>query len=158
MSSDEQFLVQLLRAAAQAGLEIIIVGSTAGVLHGAPIMTQDVDLLVRDSPRNREKLTALAELLHATVVCPSPLSTSLKLVGLDIPVDVLFDALPSGQTFAALRARGTRMDLAGETAVYASLEDVIASKEAAGRPKDRAQLETLRATLAVLRAREQEGP
>jgi hypothetical protein len=39
-----------------------------------------------------------------------------------------------------------------EEAVVARLEDVIASKTAADRPKDRAQLPTLRDTLKVKKA------
>jgi len=49
-SSDDSFLRDLVRALEVTGLEAIIVGSTAAVLQGAPVMTQDVDLLVRDTP------------------------------------------------------------------------------------------------------------
>jgi len=51
-----------------------------------------------------------------------------------------------------LRARSARIDLGSAFAVVASLEDIIASKEAAGRPKDIAQLPILKDTLQVLRA------
>jgi hypothetical protein len=55
-------------------------------------------------------------------------------------------------TFEVLRARGLTMRLGVHTAIVASLEDVIASKEASGRPKDLAQLPVLRETLRVSRA------
>jgi predicted nucleotidyltransferase len=154
MSSDEEFLVRILQAAAAAGLEVIVVGSTAAVLQGAPVMTQDVDLLIRDTPRTREKLDRFcAELGGARQVRPSDLSESIKLLGLDVPVDILFDRLPTGQTFESLRARAERMPLGEHRATVACLEDVIASKEQADREKDRAQLPILRATLLVRQAR-----
>src|ERR1700722_16849568 len=56
MSSDELFLSQLLAALAAVKLEALVVGSAAAVLQGAPVMTQDVDLLVGNTQRNREKL------------------------------------------------------------------------------------------------------
>ena len=158
MSSDEEFLIRILRAAAAARLEVIVVGSTAAVLQGAPVMTQDVDLLIRDTPRNRDKLARFcAELGGARQVRPSQLSTSIKLLGLDVPIDVLFDRLPTGQTFESLRSRAERLLLGQQPAIVASLEDVIASKEQADREKDRAQLPLLRATLQVKRARPNHG-
>jgi len=35
------------------------VGSVAALLQGAPITTEDMDILVRDTPKNREKLHQL---------------------------------------------------------------------------------------------------
>lgn len=154
MSSDEGFLERILRAAAAARLEVIVVGSTAAVLQGAPVMTQDVDLLIRDTDRNRRKLERFcAEMGDAAQVRPSELSRAVKLLGLDVPIDILFDRLPTGQSFEALRSRAVRLTLGEHRAMVASLEDVIASKEQAGRDKDRAQLPILRATLEVRRAR-----
>ena len=112
MSSDEEFLVRILRAAAAVRLEVIVVGSTAAVLQGAPVMTQDVDLLIRDTPRNREKLDRFCEELGgAQQVRPSELSRAVKLLGLDVPIDILFDRLPTGQTFESLRSRAERLPL-----------------------------------------------
>jgi hypothetical protein len=55
-------------------------------------------------------------------------------------------------SFEALRSRGLSLRLGAQTAVVACLEDLIASKEACGRPKDLAQLPVLRETLRVSRA------
>jgi hypothetical protein len=153
MSSDEQFLAALLDAAHAAGLEILIVGSTAAVLQGAPVMTQDVDILIRDTRANREKLERFAKALGARMMRPSDLSTAIKLVDIDIPVDVLFDRLPTGERFEALRSRSKAIALGRHSAVVIALEDVIASKQAAGRDKDRAQLPTLQQTLQVAKQR-----
>jgi hypothetical protein len=40
----------LLRALAAGGVESIIVGGAAAVIHGAPITTQDLDVVPRQSP------------------------------------------------------------------------------------------------------------
>jgi len=144
MSSDEEFLVELFRALRLTKLEAIVVGATAAVLHGAPLMTQDVDLLVRDTPTNRRKLRELAERLSATWVAAMPSARILTLVGAAVQVDVIFDRIPGRLTFESLRSRSVTVTLGKERAQVATLEDVIRSKEAANRPKDAAQLTILR--------------
>ena len=153
MSSDEAFLEELLRALGSSGLEAIIVGSVAAALQGAPITTQDVDLLIRDTPRNREKLNKLCERLgEVKLVQPSPVSRTLSTVGTAVQVDILFDELPSTRArFESLRSRSLKVPIGLQVAVVASLEDVIASKAAADRDKDRAQLPVLKNTLKVIR-------
>ncbi len=146
MSSDEAFLVQLARAISQAQLEVIVVGSMAAAMQGAPIMTQDVDLLVRDTARNRAKLAEVAKKIGAAAPQTiSELSSVVSILGAASPVDVLFDQIIGGLTFASLRSRAINIEIAGEHLLVASLDDIIASKTAAGRPKDNAQLPILRA-------------
>ena len=82
----------------------------------------------------------------------SPLSSALRITTRQANLDILFDEIPGALGFRGLRARSARIDLGDSVAVVASLEDIIASKEAAGRPKDIAQLPILRDTLRVLRA------
>lgn len=55
MSPDENFLVRLLGALAKVRLEAIVVGSASAAMQGVPVLTEDVDLLVRDTPRNRRR-------------------------------------------------------------------------------------------------------
>jgi hypothetical protein len=155
MSSDEAFVAELLRALEAAGLEAIIVGSVAAVMQGAPITTRDVDLLIRDTPKNRAKLEALgAALGGARPIQQSELSPVLTFLGARVPVDIIFEALPGPLSFASLRSRSIEIAVGDLKAVVASLEDIIRSKEAAGRPKDLAQLPILRDTLRVRRALE----
>jgi predicted nucleotidyltransferase len=158
MHPDELFVAELLRALATVQLEAIVVGSTAAALQGAPVMTQDIDLLVRDTERNREKLRQLATLLGTGApIEQSPLSRTITLLGAAVAVDILFDDLPGRLTFEALRSRAKRVAIGSLEALVASLEDIIASKEACARPKDLAQLPILRDTLRVIRALDQSG-
>jgi hypothetical protein len=152
MSSDEAFILEVLIALAKSDLEALVIGSVAGLLQGAPITTEDLDLLVRDTPKNREKIAVLEHHLGARAVQLSPLTSSVRLTTPQAHVDLLFDEITGGLSFESIRSRAHRVALGEVVAVVASLEDVIASKEAAGRPKDQAQLPILRDTLRVLRA------
>ena len=152
VSSDEAFILAVLAACKQVRLEAIVVGSVAGILQGAPVTTQDLDLLVRDTPSNRKRIAALGVALGARPRTITELSPVLRIDTPAATVDLLFDRLPGNLTFRALRARSVIILLGTETARVARLEDVIASKAAAGRPKDLAQLPVLRETLSVRKA------
>lgn len=149
MSPDEVFVTELLRALADSKLEAIVVGSTAAVLQGAPVMTQDIDLLIRDTPRNQQKLARLCSKLGGALVEVSPLSRTRRVMGLAISVDVLLDQIAGELSFARLRSRAVKIPIGDQVAVVASLEDVITSKQAANRAKDLAQLPILRDTLRI---------
>ena len=153
-SSDEAFVLEVLAALEQTGLEALVVGSVAAVLQGSPVTTQDLDLLVRDTPANRQKIEMLGHCLGARPREVSSLTNVLRIDAASAPVDLLFDRLPGELSFESLRSRSVAIDLAGRTAIVASLEDVILSKEASGRPKDHAQLPILRDTLRVKKALE----
>lgn len=152
--ADQSFLVELLRALQATGLEAIVVGSTAAILQGVPILTEDVDLLVRDTPSNRAKLDRLAEELgRARPVPISPMTSAVRLVDPEsVQVDVLFEEISGGLTFASLRSRSVAVVIGELTAVVAELGDVIRSKRAANRPKDQAQLPMLEAFVRVKQA------
>jgi hypothetical protein len=149
MSSDEAFIVQVLGALKATRLEAIVVGNVAAILQGVPVTTQDLDLLVRDTPLNRQKIDAMGAVLGARPRRISPLADVLRIDAPGGTVDVVFAHLPGGLSFERVRARAVRLALGAQRAVVARLEDVIASKAAADRPKDRAQLPILRDTLKV---------
>lgn len=153
MSFDEKFVLDLLAALQEAGLEAVVVGATGAYLQGAPVMTGDVDLLVRDTPKNRAKIDRVGESLGAGRAQEmSALSAVVRLVGARVPVDFLFDQMGGELSFAAVRSRSVQINLGPHTATVACLEDIIASKEAVGRPKDLAALPILRDTLRVKKA------
>jgi hypothetical protein len=152
MRSDDAFLVEVLRALRLAHLEALIIGNAGAVLHGAPVTTMDLDLLVRDTPRNRQKLRHFCEFMGAPLPRRfSELSPVESILSTAVPIDFLFDQIPPGVRFESLRARRTLIPVGEETAAVASLEDIIASKAATGRAKDVAVLPILTETLAVLR-------
>ena len=158
MSPDEAFIVTILRALEAVRLEAIIIGNAAAVMQGAPVATRDVDLLVRDTPSNREKLDELSQVLGVGRPAPiGELTTALRITGTTWPIDIVFETMSAALSFASVRSRSRAVTIADVTATVASLEDVIRSKEAAGRPKDLAVLPILRDVLRVRRALEETG-
>jgi hypothetical protein len=146
--------VRSLAALIDAEVEFIVIGGVAGAAHGSPSVTQDLDVCPRRTPENLERLAAVLRGLAA------------KLRGTDDDVPFLLDArtLSEGDhfTFATdagdLDVLGTpagtegyddlirdadRVDLGGFTVAVASLDSLIRMKRAAGRPKDRVEVEIL---------------
>jgi hypothetical protein len=66
-----------------------------------------------------------------------------------VPVEIHFDRISGGLTFSSVRSRAQIVTVGDEKLTVAALADVIRSKEAANRPKDRAVLPILRDTMAV---------
>lgn len=158
-SADERFLAALAAELRNARVEAIVVGNVASILNGAPVLTQDVDLLVRDTPLTRRKLRQVASALGATA--PQPLSgmtRSERIYGASVPIDILYDRMPGRLSFASVRLRARAAPVGGEVLTVAALADVIKSKTAAGRAKDKAVLPILRDTLATRRAAGLEPP
>ncbi len=146
-SFEEQQLVALARAATAVGLDYVVIGNASAALQGAPIMTQDIDLFVRDTKRNQEKIAQLAVQLRGTCDQPFlPTSNMFRIRTADAIVDCVL-RLSSGQRFESVRSRAVEIELGSHKLRVAALADVIAQKEAAGRDKDRAVLPILRATL-----------
>jgi hypothetical protein len=121
------------------------------MLNGAPVTTQDIDLLIRDTRLNRRKLARFAEEIGGGAPAPVPeLSKVVSIEGdLAVPVEIHFDCVSGGLTFSAVRSRAQAVAVGQETLRVAALADVIRSKQAANRPKDRAVLPILRDALAV---------
>ncbi len=154
-SVDERFLAQLAVALRDVRIDAVVVGNVASILNGSPVLTQDVNLLVRDTALNRKKLRSLAQRLRATgPLGISDLATVERIYGARVPIDIVFDHIPGRLTFASVRSRArlAYVGVGNETLTVATLADVIKSKTAADRPKDRAVLPILRDTLAVRRA------
>jgi len=153
MSSDlsEKTLVTVAKALRAAKLEAIVIGNSASMLNGAPVTTQDIDLLIRDTRPNRRKLARFAEEIGGSA--PMPVSELSKVEWIEgrlaVPVEIHYDRISGGLTFSFLRSRAQHVMVGDEKLVVASLADVIRSKQAAGRPKDRAVLPILRDTLTV---------
>lgn len=154
-SVDEIFLEELVGVLRDIHLEAIIVGNAASILHNAPVLTQDVDLLVRDTKMNRDKLKKLADAIGGYGPTDISNSTSTqRILGGSVPVDILYNKMGGNLRFESVRSRSVKIHIGIRIATVASLEDVIKSKIAANRPKDRAVLPILRDTLRVNRALE----
>ena len=143
------------------GVRHVVIGGLAATLHGSGTVTFDVDVVPEPSPANLARLSAALDDLEARVRVsgvPGGIpfdhdATSLaamavlNLVTRAGDFDITFH--PDGvASFAEWDAHADDAEALGVHFRLGSLEDVIRSKEAAGRPKDRATLPALRALLA----------
>jgi len=142
-------LLLLARVLTEHRLEAILIGNAAAALQGAPVTTLDFDFLFRKTPANLRKLKAVARALGAVILKPYyPASDLLRLVRDEDSLQVDFMARIHGvRSLASLRSRALRLEFGGHELLVADLADIIRSKRAAGRPRDRAVLEILRKTL-----------
>lgn len=138
-----------------ARLEVILIGCAAAAIDGAPVTTEDFDFMWRPTRANYLKLRAVARSLGATLSQPEyPAS---KFYRIDNPseglqVDLLAHA-DGIRSFESLRSRATRVPFGSGHILVASLDDVIRSKRAADRPKDRAVLPVLEETQRLRKER-----
>ncbi len=136
------------------GVEYLFIGKSGAIFYGFPETTQDADIFPAKSPENGQKLfSALRELgFELTSEDESHLFTGKDFVQLRSgPFDLDLVFAPDGiETFAEAKSRSLMID--GRFPV-ASLDDIIASKRAANRPKDRESLPRLEAFRDYLRSR-----
>jgi predicted nucleotidyltransferase len=134
---------------AHARLEAILIGNAAAAIHGAPVTTLDFDFMFRQTSLNMEKLKRFSTAMGAVILRPYyPMSKLYRVVNDDTGLQADFLAVIDGvKSFNSLRSRAEKVGFGGHLLWVASLEDIIASKRAAGRPRDQAVLQALEATL-----------
>jgi hypothetical protein len=155
--------IPLLRRFADAGVDFVVIGGVAGGVHGSSLSTYDVDLAYGREPGNLEKLAAVlgsieAKLRGAPPDVPFLLDAKTLAAGANFTftttmgsVDILGD--PAGAPpYEQLRRGATLVDVEGRQIRVASLDHLIAMKEAAGRPKDKLQATEYRTISDELRA------
>ena len=143
------------------GVRYVLVGGLAAVLHGAAHLTTDVDIVPYESPDNLRRLSEALRELGARIritgepdgIAFDPSAESLARVRMwnlqtdEGDLDIAFE--PSGtHGYDDLVRSVVMMRVRGLDVPVASLADVIRSKEAAGRERDRAVLPGLRELLA----------
>jgi hypothetical protein len=142
-------LGDVARRMREVALEAVLIGNAAAALQGVPLTTVDFDFHFRKTPRNLKKLKALAAGLDAVVMRPyHPVSDLYRIVRDEDGLQLDFLATIHGiRSFEGLRARATTLEIEGTSLLVASLQDVIRSKRAANRPRDRAVLQLLEKAL-----------
>ena len=152
---------EILRVLDRHGVRYVLVGGLAAVLHGAAHVTTDVDVVPEDAQANLERLSAALRELNARIRTTGEADgipfdhsaeslTRVRVWNLQTSMgdlDITFQ--PSGtRGYDDLRRDVVTMDIRGVEVPVASLADVVRSKEAAGRARDRAVLPALRELLA----------
>jgi len=116
----------------------VVIGGIAAVLHGVPRATFDLDLLIEPSPGNAERLL---EALHEAGLGTASLTTPEEVLAnettvFDDYVRVDIQTSTPGVAFDGAWRRRVTMHFQGQAFFVLSLDDLIASKTAAGRPVD----------------------
>lgn len=158
---------EILAALERHGVRYVVIGGLAAVLHGSPLLTGDADICPALDRENLDRLAAaLMELKARIRAADAPgglpfacdagflanIQTALNLTTVFGDLDLSYK--PAGtEGFADLIRSVVRMPVEGYSIPVAALEDVIRSKEAAGRPKDHLALPTLRLLLDTIRGR-----
>lgn len=153
---------QVLLALLGVGVEFILVGGSAGVMMGAPIVTFDVDIVHRRSAENVDRLHAFLMqhgAYHRLDLANRRLPPArdvlfghghLNLAVGDAKLDVLCE-LDAGAGYDELLVDSEPQPFHGKMLRVLGLRRLIQAKAAAGRPKDQMALPIL---LATLEARE----
>jgi hypothetical protein len=131
------------------GVRYLIVGLSAALLQGAPVVTQDIDVWFgRDAPWDaiHDAAQRAGGFYSAGIGLQEPMLGGEGLERLDLVVNA--SGLPS---FDAEYEHAETCDVQGVRLQVLPLDRIIASKRAAGRTKDRIVMAALEATL---RARE----
>jgi hypothetical protein len=148
----------ILRALTRHHVDFVLIGGLAGVVHGSSYPTYDVDVVYARGRENLERLAEALRELEATLRGAPP-NVRFQLDGtfdtrygaLDLLTDP--DGAPRYEQLKA--AAGEPEEVEGENIFVASLDHLIAMKEAAGRTKDKLATE-YRMLSDVLRAPREE--
>jgi len=141
------FLEALVKRLVPAGVEFVIVGGVSAVLHGATIVTKDLDLCYRRTPNNIARLASALAALNPRPRGSPPglpfvfdertiqLGSNFTLQVGDEDLDLLGDMSAIGG-YEQIIASAVDMEVAGFSVKVLALEHLIATKTAANRPKD----------------------
>jgi predicted nucleotidyltransferase len=151
-------LERLLPALSEGGVEFIIVGGVAAIVHGSARLTVDLDIVYRRNPDNIVRLATVLKpfapyLRGAPPGLPFRWDAETIQRGLNFtletsagPLDVLGE-IAGGGTYETLIPHSRKLSVFGIECYCLGLDRLIQAKRDAGRPKDLeviAELESLR--------------
>jgi hypothetical protein len=148
---------QIFTLLGDEGVDYVLIGGLAVIVHGSTRTTQDVDIIPRPDRTNLEALARTLQRLDAKLA-----GADAHLLGISLDVESLaaggnftldtraggFDVMqdvPGAAAYDELRRRALVVDAYGTRIPTASRTDLIAMKRASGRDKDRADIVSLTA-------------
>jgi predicted nucleotidyltransferase len=140
-----QTVQALLRSLNESDVRYLIIGATAFAAHGWVRATADLDLFIDDDEANVERLRAALSAFGYDITdagLEDFRRYKILLRQYDLPLD-LHPFVAGVVDFQECWSRRVTADIGGVEAPFASLDDLIAMKRAAGRPRDREDLRQL---------------
>ena len=148
--------VRALRVLQHHAVDFVVIGGFAGRLWGSPTVTNDLDICPDWGGENLQRAAAALVEMHARRRdAPDDLALPLDEATLaagrtftfttDAGALDLLAAPAGGFDHASLKQAAHPLDLGDLVVDVVDLDDLIAMKRAAGRPKDRIEVEVLEA-------------
>jgi hypothetical protein len=152
----------VIRLLGRHKVRYVVIGGLAAITHGAPLITQDVDICYARTDEDLARLAAALATVHPELRGADP----------GLPFRHSAEALRRGEAFTLatdigwldligtptgtsgfddLARTAEPFGLFGHRVLVASIEDLIRMKRAAGRPKDLLAVEELGALLRLMR-------
>ena len=148
---------RILEVLAAHDVDYIMIGGLAAAVHGSDLVTGDLDITPATGDENLARLSRALDELDARIRTDTkpdglPFAHDARSLGRAAVWNLVTNAgdldlamMPSGtQGYDDLRRDAIAIKILGVPTRVAALADVIRSKEAAGREKDRAALPMLR--------------
>lgn len=159
MPSNEPDFFRIIEVLGRHEVRYVLVGGICALLHGAPISTFDMDIVHAQTPDDLPRLQAALAELEAVYrhqahrrLAPGPshlLSPGHQLLLTNAgPLDLL-GTIGAGRGYAALLSASQEIEVQGQRLRLLDLDELIRSKEVAGRDKDHAVLPILRHVLRM---------
>lgn len=149
-------LQKLLLRLDDAGIDFVLVGGYAAMLHGSSLLTRDLDVCTALTPDTVEKLRVAFRDCHPRHRLSAPQlsflddpTPGMALNNLYLNTDLgtldLLGSITGIGDYARVARDAVEIDLLGRRIRAISLDDLITAKEALGRDKDLIAAKELRA-------------
>ncbi len=137
---------EMLSALSAANAEYLVIGAHALSVHGRPRATGDLDLWVRPSEENAERVWKALERFGAPLhdLRPEDLAAPDLVFQIGLApsrIDILTSI--TGVTFEEAWKNRVDLEIDGITVAVLGREDLIRNKRAVARPRDLADIEEL---------------
>jgi len=156
VASAEPKYHEILLRLADAGVEAIVVGMASGVIQGVPTVTWDLDIVHRRTLENVERLLRVLDDLDA-VARHDPRRLRPTATHLSGPGHVLLEtrfgdfdclgAIDGGRGYEELLDTSILVEFEGRPLRLLGLDELLAIKTRAGRPKDLAAIPYIQSTI-----------
>ena len=138
---------ELIPTLSAAGVEFILIGGLAAIVHSSSRATYDVDIVYRRSPENMERLCRILA-LHSPRLRGAPpglpfvLDVKTMAFGLNFTLTTalgdldLFGEIPGGGNYDQLLPETEECEIFGHVCRVVSLDTLLRLKRSTGRAKD----------------------